>query len=192
MNLNERFWFLVGPVVFSLVMAASSPIIHVYFVSQVSPRVIAAANLLGTGFAAVVNYSVRVERLKDLYRRYFKVIVLVDVLLFASVSALGVEYPEARFLGFSFINAVSTCLWVMVMRNVVNRVIVDGDARTDFEALERSTCLSASFVGGVLAVVFVEVPVEYCVLAQCLGNAFMGVTDLHAFSLLKRAYRGEG
>jgi|GEM_PF-1261089 len=185
---REKFWYLVGPVTVSLVFAATRPIIQIYFVSHIDPQVLAMANLLETGLAAIVNYTIQFERLKELYRKYFFWIVATDILIFSATSLIGVDYPAVRFFGFSILNAVSTCLWFMIMQNIANRIIVDGDERTNFDALNQSTCLAASFIGGVFAVIFVNISVEICVMAQCLANAFMGITDLYSFKILKRAY----
>ena len=159
--------------------------------SLIEPRIVAVASLIGTGLSALVNYTIPIDRMKELYRKNFLLIVLTDVILFALISFFGYEYPEVRFMGFSFLNAVSTCLWVMVMRNVANRIIKDGDERTDFDAMNNYTTLSASFLGGIIAVIFVEIPVEYCIAAQCVANLTMGLTDVYSFRMLKRAYQAE-
>ena len=191
LSIREKFWYLVGPITVSLVFAATRPIIQIYFVSNIEPQILAMANLLETGLAAFVNYTIQFERLKELYRKYFCWIVVTDILIFSATSLIGVDYPAVRFFGFSILNAVSTCLWFMIMKNVVNRIIVDGDARTNFDALNQTTCLAASFIGGVFAVIFVNISVEICVMAQCVANAFMGATDLYSFKILKRAYEEE-
>ena len=188
MSKKEKFWYIVGPVTVSLVYAITRPIIQIYFITHIETRILATANLLETGLAAAVNYSIQFEKIKELYRKYFLWIVMADVVTLGATSIIGVDYPAVRFFGMSFTNAVSTSLWFMIMNNVSNRIIVDGDERTNFEALNQSACFFASFMGGVLAVIFVEISVEKCIIAQCLANGFMGATDLYAFRLLKRAY----
>jgi len=69
-----------------------------------------------------------------------------------------------------------------------NRIIEDGDERTDFDALNRYTELWACFFGAIFAMIFVDIPVEYCIAAQCVANTFMGITDLYAFSYLNKAH----
>ena len=185
---REKFWYLVGPITISLVFAATRPVIQIYFSSHIEPQTLAMANLLETGLAAIVNYTIQFERLKELYRKYFFYIVITDILIFSATSIIGVDCPAVRFFGFSVLNAVSSCLWFMIMKNVANRIIIDGDERTNFDALNQATCLAASFIGGIFAVIFADIPVEWCVMAQCVANAFMGLTDLYAFKILKRAY----
>lgn len=147
LSTREKFWYLVGPVTVSLVFATTRPIIQIYFVSHIEPQILAMANLLETGLAAIVNYTIQYETLKELYRKYFFYIVITDILIFSATSLIGVDYPAVRFFGFSILNAVSTCLWFMIMKNVVNRIIIDGDERTNFDALNQTTCLAASFIG---------------------------------------------
>jgi len=188
MTKQEKFWYLIGPVMFSFVYAATFPIVNIYFVSIISPRVLAAANLLGTILSAFVNWSIPKANMKEWYRKHFLYIVIIDMICFWCISFCGLEYPEVRFLGFAVLNAVSTCLWVMVMRNVANRIIVDGDERTDFDALNECSTLIACFCGAVLALIFVDIPVECCIVLQCLSNMFMGITDLYAFRRLNKSY----
>lgn len=186
MSNKEKFWYMVGPVLLSFVYALTSPIIHVYFVSLISPRVMAIAALISTGLAAIVNYTITVDKFKEWYQRHFLFIVVSDIIIFCLVSFTSINMPEIRFLGFAFINAVSTCLWVMVMKNLVNNIISDGDERTKFDALNNYTCLCASFLGAILAIIFVEIPVEYCIAAQCVVNFIMGCTDYYSFKMLNK------
>ena len=185
---REKFWVIIGPVSWSLLAAFTSPVIHVYFMSHIEPQIFAIARLLETGLAAIVNCTIQSDRLKELYRRYFPLIVITDIIIFTTTSIVGVDYPVVRFLGFSFLNSVSTCLWFMIMKNIINRIIADGDQRTNFDALEKTLTLSASLIGGICAIIWIDLPVEYCVLIQCLGNTIMGCTDLYAFKILNRAY----
>lgn len=191
MKKNEKFWYLIGPIMMSFIYAATFPIISVYFYSLVSPKVLALSNILGTGLSAIVNWTIPQKRMKEIYRRNFHWIVLIDIICFCAVSFTGYEYPEVRFIGFSILNAVSTCLWVMIMRNLANRIIEDGDDRTDFDALNRYTELWACFFGAIFALIFTEIPVEYCIAAQCFANTFMGCTDLYSFKMLNKAYELE-
>lgn len=185
---KEKFWYLIGPIVTSFIFSATYPIIQVYFINLIEPRVLATANVLGTLVSAGVNYTIPIEKMKEWYRKHFLWIVLIDLLAFVSVSFFGYEYPEVRFVGLSLLNAVTTSLWVMVMRNLANRIIKDGDDRTDFEALTEYTSLLACAGGAIFAIIFIDIHVEYCIAAQCIANIFMGITDLYSFKLLKRAY----
>ena len=94
----------------------------------------------------------------------------------------GLENPEVRFLGFAILNAVSTTLWTVVMRNAINRVIC-ADELTDFESQQKSAELTAAFLGGILALC-TEVDVRHCIALQCVANMMLGLTDLKAWSKL--------
>lgn len=188
MTSNEKFWYLIGPVIMAFTYAATYPTTQVYFVSIISPKVLAASNLVGTALSAFVNWTIPQAKMKEWYRNHFLYIVLVDIICFFCFSFYGLECPEIRFIGFSFLNAVSTCLWVMVMRNTANRIIVNGDKRTDFDALNEFSTLIACFCGAATALIFNDVPVEYCITAQCVSNLVMGITDLYSFNMLSRAY----
>ena len=189
MNKADKIFYLLGPVFYSLIFAATSPTIHVWFMSVIDPKIVAIANLLQTLLAAVVFFSFTKEELQDKYRHWFIPIVVVDCTLFAGISITGLSYPEVRFIGFSFINAVSTSIWFMIMRNALNRVITDGDQRTAFDGLESTACLIAGFCGGLIAYFTttrdIEV-VQLCVFAQCIANAVMGIADIYAFNRLKK------
>lgn len=79
---REKFLVLIGPVVVSIVFAATSPTIHIYFMQLISSKVLAIANMLEMSCAALVNFSVPMGKMKALYRKYFAVIVLIDVICF--------------------------------------------------------------------------------------------------------------
>jgi len=188
MTAKEKFWYLIGPVMLSFSFAATSPIVQIYFISLIGPKVLAMSNILGTFLSIIVNWTVPKKNMKSWYRKHFLLIVISDTLLTYVFTFFGYQYPEIRFLGFSFLNAVSTCLWVMVMRNVVNRIITDGDQRTDFDALVQYTTLSGSLAGAVTAFVFSDIPVEYCLVFQCIANTLFGLTDIYIFKRLNKMY----
>ena len=187
LSTKEKTWYVIGPTILSFAFALTTPTIYVYFISLIEPKILALANIIGTALSAIVNYSIPKEHMKEWYRKHFLSIILIDILCFHLITFFGYEYPEIRFIGFAIINAVSTCLWVMIMRNTANRIITDGDARTDFDALNRYLTLTACLIGAVLAFI-ITLPVETCLVIQCIANAFMGFADWKAFRLLKRAY----
>lgn len=105
--------------------------------------------------------------------------------MFLYISFTGIEYPEIRFLGFAVLNAVSTTLWWTVINDAINHVI-DGDTLTDWRAFDKSCSLCGSILGCAIAIIFVDMSVEWCVAAQCAANIFMGATDLKAFNVLSQ------
>lgn len=187
MDRQTKILMIFGQSLMSLVFAATSPIIHVHFINLIGPRVLAASDIISVGLAAIVNSTIPNDKMKNLYRRNFKNIVVVDIVCFALVSFAGVEQPELRFLGFAVVNSVSTTLWAVIMSNAVN-LKISGDTLTDWESFSKSFCLYASLIGGIFALFVTNIPVELCISAQCIANLIFGITDLKAF---KRLNEGE-
>lgn len=125
MNSKQRRWLLVGPVVFSfaMAMAMTVPVIQIHFMQLIDSNILAISEMLKVGIMAVVNTSVTKEKFLTLYDRHFKFIVVSDILLFFIVSCAGMEMAAARYIGMAIVNALSTTLWICVMRNSINNVI---------------------------------------------------------------------
>ena len=183
MSRKLKFYLLSGPVLVSFIFALTSPIIQIYFVSRVSTEIFAAANMLSTGLAALVNSSVAVDRIMRWYKKHFYSIVIIDLLCFCIVSFLSTEYITVRFLGLAILNAVSTNLWCVLMRNAVNNII-KGDSLTKWESFESAWNLGGQFFGAALAIYFIDIPLELCIGLQCIANIIMGTTDYKAWNII--------
>ena len=183
MSNKLKFYLLSGPVLVSFIFALTSPIIQIYFVSRVSTEIFAAANMLSTGLAALVNSSVTVDRIMRWYKKHFYSIVIIDLLCFCIVSFLSTEYITVRFLGLAILNAVSTNLWCVLMRNAVNNII-KGDSLTKWESFESAWNLGGQFFGAALAIYFIDIPLELCIGLQCIANIIMGTTDYKAWNII--------
>ena len=183
MSRKLKFYLLSGPVLVSFIFALTSPIIQIYFVSRVSTEIFAAANMLSTGLAALVNSSVAVDRIMRWYKKHFYSIVIIDLLCFCIVSFLSTEYITVRFLGLAILNAVSTNLWCVLMRNAVNNII-KGDSLTRWESFESAWNLGGQFFGAALAIYFIDMPLELCIGLQCIANIIMGTTDYKAWDMI--------
>ena len=183
MSRKLKFYLLSGPVLVSFIFALTSPIIQIYFVSRVSTEIFAAANMLSTGLAALVNSSVAVDRIMRWYKKHFYSIVIIDLLCFCIVSFLSTEYITVRFLGLAILNAVSTNLWCVLMRNAVNNII-KGDSLTKWESFESAWNLGGQFFGAALAIYFIDIPLELCIGLQCIANIIMGTTDYKAWDMI--------
>ena len=166
------------------VYAATSPIIHVYFISLISSSVLAMANILTTALAAGVNASIQSDKLKDFYRHHFLWIIAIDVICFALISFEGLSIPEARFLGLAILSAVSSTLWFTVVNDAINHQI-NGDKLTKWNSLSKTVNLTAALLGSVIAIIFTQVSVEYCIAAQCCANLLMGATDWLAYKRIR-------
>ena len=183
MSNKLKFYLLSGPVLVSFIFALTSPIIQIYFVSRVSTEIFATANMLSTGLAALVNSSVAVDRIMRWYKKHFYSIVIIDLLCFCIVSFLSTEYITVRFLGLAILNAVSTNLWCVLMRNAVNNII-KGDSLTRWESFESAWNLGGQFFGAALAIYFIDMPLELCIGLQCIANIIMGTTDYKAWDMI--------
>jgi len=179
-----KLYLLGGTAVMDLVYSATSPVIQVYFISLISSSVLAAANILTTALAAVVNASIQSDKLKDFYRHHFLWIINIDIICFALVSFEGLAVPEIRFLGLAILNAVSSTLWFTVVNDAINHQI-GGDKLTKWNSLSKTVNLTAALLGSVIAIIFTGVSVELCIAAQCSANLVMGVTDWLAYKKIR-------
>ena len=183
MNNKQKSWLLVGPVIFSFAMAITSPVIHIYFMRLIDASVLAIANMISVGIAAMTNTSVTRKGFLEWYEKHFTLIVVTDVLLFTVISFAGMEWATIRFIGMAIINAISTTLWICVMQNAINSV-VKGKELTIWQSLASSYKLYASLAGGLVILILGSIDVEIAIMVQCIANLVMGLTDLKARKLL--------
>ena len=183
MNSKQKNWLLVGPVIFSFAMAVTTPVIHVYFMRLIDASVLAVANMLAVGIAAMTNTSVTRKGFLEWYDKHFTLIVVTDVLLFTVISFAGMEWATIRFIGMAVINAISTTLWVCVMQNAINNTI-EGKDLTIWQSLANSCEMYASLAGGLVILLIGDMDIEVAIAIQCVANLVMGLTDLRAKKLL--------
>ena len=183
MDKKATVLLIIGTSLLQFIYALTTPVINVYFFSRVSAEILAVANLINIGMAAIVNASVSYDRLMDIYRKWFFAIVVVDVICFCCISFLSPEHVIVRFIGFALLNAVSTNLWCIVIRDCINRHI-SGESLTKWNSKYEAFTLSASFAGGIFAIAFVNLDIELCIAMQCFANIVMGCTDLSAYRRL--------
>ena len=183
MNSKQKNWLLVGPVIFSFAMAVTTPVIHVYFMRLIDASVLAVANMLAVGIAAMTNTSVTRKGFLEWYDKHFTLIVVTDVLLFTVISFAGMEWATIRFIGMAVINAISTTLWVCVMQNAINNTI-EGKDLTIWQSLANSYEMYASLAGGLVILLIGDIHIEVAIAIQCVANLVMGLTDLRAKKLL--------
>ena len=185
MQTGTKFYLLAGTAFMDLVYAATSPVIQIYFMKLISSEILAAANILSTGLAAVVNATVQSDKLKDFYRYNFLWIVSIDVVCFCLINFESISIPEVRYLGMAILNAISSTLWFTVISDAINHQI-DGDALTKWNSLSKTVNLIAALLGSLLAIlVFSNIEVETCILMQCVANLVMGLSDLKAYHKIR-------
>lgn len=185
MNNKQKGWLLIGPVVFSFAMAVTTPVIHVYFMRLIDASVLAIANMLAVGLAAIVNTSITKEKFLDWYDKHFTFIVITDIIFFIIVSCAGMEMANMRFIGMAVINAISTTLWICVMQNAINNTI-NGEELTIWQSLAKSCELYASLAGGLVILILGSIDIEIAIAIQCIANLIMGLTDLRAKKILTK------
>ena len=178
MTQKVKWLLLSGSTIMSFIYAATSPTVHIYFMQLVSARTLAVANIVGIGLAALVHSTISSAR--DFYHKWFLLIVVIDVTCFWIISFFGLEWPTIRFLGFSVLSAVSTTLWMMVIKDSINRVL-SGANLTKWQAKSSAFELYGAFVGGLIAIFAPNMDVECCILLQCISNMLMGITDWMAY-----------
>ena len=183
MNSKQRRWLLVGPVIFSFAMAVTTPVIHVYFMRLIDASVLAVANMLAVGIAAITNTTITKEKFLEWYDKHFTFIVATDVTFFIIVSCAGMEMAAMRYIGMAVINAISTTLWVCVMQNAINNTI-EGKDLTIWQSLANSYEMYASLAGGLVILLIGDIHIEVAIAIQCVANLVMGLTDLRARKLL--------
>lgn len=183
MNSKQKNWLLVGPVIFSFAMAVTTPVIHIYFIRLISTNVLAISNMLAVGIAAITNTTITKEKFLEWYDKHFKFIVATDVTFFIIVSCAGMEMAAMRYIGMAVINAISTTLWVCVMRNAINNTIKGKDL-TIWQSLANSYEMYASLAGGLVILLIGDMDIEVAIAIQCVANLVMGLTDLKARKLL--------
>lgn len=186
MNSKQKNWLLVGPVIFSFMMAMTTPVVHIYFMKLIDASVLAIANMISVGIAAMTNTSVTKKGFLEWYDNHFTLIVVTDVLLFTVISFAGMEWATIRFIGMAIINAISTTLWICVMKNAINSV-VKGKELTIWQSLASSYELYASLAGGLVILILGSIDVEIAIMIQCIANLVMGLADLRARKLLMRS-----
>ena len=183
MNNRQKNWLLVGPVVFSFALAMTVPVIQIYFMRLINSEVLAISNMLAMGIAAITNTTVTKKFFLKWYDKHFTLIVITDVIMFFVVSCAGMELAAVRYIGMAIINAVSTTLWMCIMRNSINNVI-NGEELTIWQSLSKSYELYASLAGGLVILLIGDMHIELAIAIQCTANLFMGLTDLKARKLL--------
>lgn len=190
MNKQIKFLLLTGTSSMSFTYALTTPIINVYFMSQITSQVLATANMTSIVLAALVNSSIPNDKIKKFYRRNFLYIVIVDIVCFCLISFYSIEQINLRFLGFAVLNAISTNLWCIIMQDAINHNL-GGDDLTNWNSFSRSIELWASGVGALLAIWFTQLDITLCVFLQCIANIVMGSTDYYCYQILNKTIEEE-
>lgn len=191
MGTYNKYLLLVGSGSMYFLCAAIHPTLFIYFTHLIGSDVLALANIIQLGLGAIISSTIQSKKCLNWYRRHFTFIVAFDCLGFAVISLESVAYPYIRFIGMAILEAVSTTLWMLVLKNAINRLI-NGDALTEWDSLKNTVDLAAGLTGGVIAILFSEVFVNYIqllLILQAFGNLFSGVIDIIVYKRLSLRYQ---
>ena len=73
--------------------ALTSPVVHIYFMKLVDPQVLAVANMLSVGLAAIVNATVTKDKFLSWYRKHFFWIVTLDIFSYSNFAGKNPLHP---------------------------------------------------------------------------------------------------
>ena len=185
-NKKDKKYLAIGPAIMALTYGLTAPTVQIYFMKLVSPEILAISNILMIGLAAIIQTSIPNKTIKELYRRNFSIIVVVNVVLYCTVSFLSTEYVVVRFLGFAVLSAISNNLWMVIMKDAINRKI-HGEELTNWNSISRSIELYGSLTGCCLALMVSQyLDIDVAIAMQCLANILLGITDLKAFKSITK------
>ena len=169
----------------TFIFGLTNPTMVIYFASRVSPEVLAIASMSSTGLAALINSSVKSDKVLELYKKYFSYIVSFDVLATYVVYACSIDYVAIRYIGMGLISAFSTTLWSLILKNAVNQHL-KGDGLTKFDAFNTSCSLGGSMLGASLAIFITNIEITTCLIIQAVGMTILGLVDTHNYKKLTK------
>lgn len=188
-QLNLRSTLILG-----LVMAGTSPIIHVYMIQQISTdfyKLVAFINELLLLFVFFVldkrDDDGNPKVLKRL-RVYFVPVVVVGCLVFVAANLTGIFDVRVRFLILCTVDGVVTYLWKIAMNDLWNNLISGTDLTAWINRCEKYDRLGA--IVGATIILFVDLWIEVALMAQCIAYIYMGYCDYRIYQGTKnQTYR---
>ena len=185
MDNKTKYSMVICGALETFIFGLTNPTMVIYFASRVSPEVLAIASMSSTGLAALINSSVKSDKVLELYKKYFSYIVTFDVLATYVVYACSIDYVAIRYIGMGLISAFSTTLWALMLNNAVNHHL-RGDGLTKFDAFKTSCCLGGSMLGAGLAIFVTDIEITTCLVIQAIGLTISGLVDTHNYKKLTR------
>lgn len=187
MNDKIKNLLIYGEVMASFTMTLSSPLIHLYFMKLVPSVVYTASNLITLIVAAIVQTLLKDHSRREVFKKFFMVVVVVDIVAFIGISTLGVSHVSVRFLGLALLNSITTGIWSSVMLSLVNDHISSTEL-TDFEIKKNSYRLWAGTFGSIGAMLLAYLSfsyIEVLIGIQCVGCSIMAIFDSKAYYALR-------
>ena len=183
MDNKTKYSMVLSSGLLMFIFGLTNPTMIIYFASRVSPEVLAIANMASTGLAAIVNSSVKADKILKLYKKYFSYIVIFDISATCIVYIYSIDHVAVRYIGMGLISAFSTTLWGLVLKNAVNHHL-KGDALTKFDAFNMSFNLGGSMLGAGLAIFVTDIEITTCLVIQAVGLTILGLVDTHNYKKL--------
>jgi len=176
---------LKATLILGLVMAASSPLIHVYMIQSISTdfyKLVAFLNELLLLFVFFVldkrDEDGNPKVLKRL-RVCFVPVVVVGCLVFVVANLTGMFDVRIRFLILCTVDGVVTYLWKIAMNDLWNNLISGTDLTAWINKCGKYDRLGA--IVGATAIHFVNLSVEIALMAQCIAYIYMGYCDYRIY-----------
>ena len=155
----------------SLVMGFSAPITTVYFLSHVTPSLVASFSIVLKLCGIIVSYIKQSEIAVRWISKNFVPLMIGCEMVFMALAAIGEMHPEVRYIGYNLICVVGVKLLQVVQKdNIAN--CLKGSAITSFTAKCDTWALVGSFVGaGICSMVltFQEISVTICMIIEFIG-----------------------
>lgn len=185
MDNKTKYSMVMSGALVTFIFGLTNPTMVIYFASRVSSEVLAIASMSSTGLAALINSSVKSDKVLELYKKYFSYIVSFDVLATYVVYACSIDYVAIRYIGMGLISAFSTTLWSLILKNAVNQHL-KGDGLTKFDAFNTSCSLGGSMLGAGLAIFITNIEITTCLIIQAAGMTILGLVDTHNYKKLTK------
>ena len=187
MNNSLKYSMIFGSGLVSFIFGITNPVMAIYFTSRVDPSIISLANMITLGLGGLIKNSVNIDKIMNLYRKYFIYIILLDLLASAIIYAFSIDHINFRYIGLAISNATTANLWLIVINNAINRNI-NGDALTKFNASMGAYDMYASMFGSLTALILTNnnISINNCLILQWFALFIMGIIDIRAYKRLTK------
>lgn len=186
MNINfPRKIYILGSIIFGLCYGYAQSFTQLYFVRNVSNNVYIVSNLIELMLGAFILSVSTNEKIRELLKKVFILIIVGDCLGFTIISLLGLEHVAIRFIGLAILNATTRTLYVVILRDIMNGCM-NGEKLTTLQTLIQSISMWTAAIGYIGAL-FIKIDVDTAILIMSFGCYMMGGCD--AFISIKTKRR---
>ena len=155
----------------SLVMGFSAPVTTVFFMSHVSPGLVATFSIVLKLCGIFVSYIKQSEIAVRWISQNFLILMISCEAVFLGLALIGEVHPEIRYIGYNLICVVGIKLLQVVRKDNISNCL-KGTSIITFNSTCDTWGLSASFIGAALcslALQFGELNVTLCMLIELIG-----------------------